>query len=372
MKLANSIGVLLLAVGLVGCTPPMPPEVKAALADKYVTCVDGPLTVSSQPEFQDILSIWSESYMTNCVNSKLEITDYGNAADLVLAGALESTSFCTTNLKFPVWLDGVVVAATLDGIENIILSPELLNKILTGQISTWQDTEIAALNPEIEFPDAPLQVVQSGTKTEVGTLNKWMGLETGGSWLPIDISADQNLDALAEEGSIGITSLAYAQSNSIGIVEFLIPPSEETLYAESAGVDSAGTQMTLANTGNEFVAEIDPTIEPTASEGTDEAAIPWHGVSQTTLNICQGSNELAAKAFAKFILRLDSQGELVGAGHNGIPEQIRIELLTVVSAGLPEPSIPPSGEPEELVPDDLPSDEPVEEVTDVATPEPTS
>ena len=63
----------MLAAGLVGCTPPMPPEVKAALADKYVTCVDGPLTISSQPEFEELLNIWSESYTTNCANSKLQI-----------------------------------------------------------------------------------------------------------------------------------------------------------------------------------------------------------------------------------------------------------------------------------------------------------
>ena len=372
MKLVKVVGSLLLAAGLVGCTPPMPPEVKAALADKYVTCVDGPLTISSQPEFEELLNIWSESYTTNCANSKLQITEYGNTSDIVISGASEATPFCSSSLKIPVGLDGVVVATSLEGVENIVLSPEVLNKVLLGEISNWQDADITDLNPDIEFPDLPMQVIQSGSKTEVEALNLWMATETGGTWQPITAAAEQNLEELATDGSIGIASLAYAQNNSLSLAEFLLPSSDQSLYAESAGVDSGGTQMVLTNTGDDYVAEIDPTIEPTASEGTDEAAIPWHGIAQTTVSICKGQNELAAKAFAKYILRLDSQGELVGVGRNAIPENIRIELLGIVSAGLPEPSVPPSGEPEPALPTEMPTEEPAVDATDAATPEPTS
>ncbi len=363
-----------------GCTPPMPPEVKAALADKYVTCVDGPLTVSAHPDNAEILNLWVESYSVNCTNSKVQVVDYGSPTDVVVAGKSELTTFCTTELKFPVGLDGVVVTATVEGIENIVFSPELLNKVLLGQVATWQDPELAALNPEIVFPDVPLQVVQSGAATEVEALNTWMAEVTAGSWQPISAPAERAIDDLMLEGTVGITTMAYATFNSLAITELLVPASEESLYPEAAGVDSAGTQMVLANSGTELVATIDPTLEPVASEGTDDAATPWHGVAQTALTICQGPNQLASKAFAKYVLRLDSQGEFVAAGHNQVPEQIRQQILEVVSVGLPEPSIPPTDAPEEEIvieepvedPTDMPSEEPLEEVTDAATPEPTS
>jgi hypothetical protein len=358
----------------------MPPEVKAALADKYVTCVDGPLTVSAHPDNADILSLWVDSYSANCANSKVQVVEFGSPTDVVLAGKFESTTFCTTDLKFPVGLDGVVVTATVEGIENIVFTPELLNKVLLGQVATWQDPELAALNPEIVFPDVPLQVVQSGSVSEIETINSWMAEVTAGSWQPLSAPAERVLDDLALEGTVGITTMAYATFNSLGVTELLVPASEESLYPEPAGVDSAGTQMVLADSGTELVATIDPTIEPVASEGTDDAATPWQGVAQTSLTICQGPNQLASKGFAKYALRLDSQGEFVAVGRNQIPEQLRLQILEVVSVGLPEPSIPPTDAPEEEIfieeptedPTDVPTEEPLEEVTDAATPEPTS
>jgi len=363
-----------------GCTPPMPPEVKAAIADKYVTCVDGPLSVSAHPDNAEILSLWVDSYSANCKNSQVQVLEFGAPVDVVIAGRFEPTAFCAADIKIPVGLDGVVATATVEGIENIVFSPELLNRVLLGQVATWQDPELAALNPEIVFPDVPLQVAPSGSVSEVEALNAWMAQETGGTWQPIAPSPERNIDELMTEGSVGITNLANATFNALSVIEMQLPESEESLYPEAAGVDSAATQMVLSESGAEYVATIDPTLEPIASEGTDDAATPWQGVAQTSLTICQGPNQLASKAFAKYVLRLDSQGEFVASGHNQVSEQIRQQLLEIVSVGLPEPSIPPTDAPEEEIvieeptedPTDVPSEEPLEEVTDAATPEPTS
>ena len=380
MKKASTISFVVLTLALMGCTPPMPPEVKAALADKYVTCVDGPLSVSAHPDNAEILGLWADSYSANCKNSQVQVLEFGAPVDVVIAGRFEPTAFCTPDIKIPVGLDGVVATATVEGIENIVFSPELLNRVLLGQVATWQDPELISLNPEIVFPDLPLQVVPSGSVSEVEALNAWMAQATDGTWQPVATSPERNIDDLMTEGSVGLTNLANATFNSLSVIEMQLPASEESLYPEAAGVDSAGTQMVLSESGAEYVATIDPTLEPIASEGTDEAATPWHGVAQTSLTICQGSNQLAAKAFAKFVLRLDSQGEFVAAGHNQVAEQIRQQLLEIVSVGLPEPTIPPSDAPEEELvteepiedPTDMPSEEPIEEVTDAATPEPTS
>lgn len=384
MKKASIVSLVVLTLALMGCTPPMPPEVKAALADKYVTCVDGPLTVSAHPDNAEILSLWADSYSANCKNSQVQVLEFGVPVDLVIAGRFEPTAFCASDVKIPVGLDGVVATATIEGIQNIVFSPELLNRVLLGQVATWQDPELVALNPEIVFPDLPLQVVPSGSISEVEALNSWMAQETGGTWQSVAPSPERNIDGLMTEGSFGITNLANAAFNSLSVIEMQLSASEESLYPEAAGVDSAGTQMVLSESGTEYVATIDPTLEPIASEGTDEAATPWHGVSQTSLTICQGPNQLASKAFAKYVLRLDSQGEFVAAGHNQVAEQIRQQLLEIVSVGLPEPSIPPTDAPEEEIvieepieeatdmPSEEPIEEPLEEVTDAATPEPTS
>ena len=70
---------------------------------------------------------------------------------------------------------------------------------------------------------------------------------------------------------------------------------------------------------------------------------------------------MAGRAFARYALRLDSQGVMIASGFTETPEQIRLAGVTAVSQGLPEPTIPPSGAPEEVL----------EEETEMASPEPT-
>ena len=90
---------------------------------------------------------------------------------------------------------------------------------------------------------------------------------------------------------------------------------------------------------------------------------------------------MVGRSFARYALRLDSQGVLTLAGFTELPESIRIAGVDAVSQGLPEPTIPPSDAPttedvatEEAVPTDeaTPMDMPMDVPTDEATPEPTS
>ena len=114
--------------------------------------------------------------------------------------------------------------------------------------------------------------------------------------------------------------------------------------------------------------------------GSDVALEPWQALNQFTITVCSGANEIAGRAFARYALRLDSQGVMIVAGFTELPEQIRTAGVAAVSEGLPEPTIPPSDAPEAEVPTEFPSDdptefpsdEPMEVVTDAATPEPTS
>jgi hypothetical protein len=67
---------------------------------------------------------------------------------------------------------------------------------------------------------------------------------------------------------------------------------------------------------------------------------------------------MAGRAFAKYALRRDSQGVMIAFGFTEMPEQIRLAGVAAVSQGLPEPTIPPS-------------EVPLGEETEMASPEPT-
>jgi hypothetical protein len=169
-------------------------------------------------------------------------------------------------------------------------------------------------------------------------------------------------------------------NNSLQSLSIQTSPDLEPVYLNTETVISAGTQMTATTSGSIVTAVLDPAIAPVPPAGSDLALEPWQALNQFTITVCSGANEMTGRAFARYALRLDSQGAMILSGFTELPEQIRTAGVAAVSEGLPEPTIPPSDAPTEVVPTEFPSDEPtempseepLEEVTDAATPEPTS
>jgi phosphate transport system substrate-binding protein len=136
----------------------------------------------------------------------------------------------------PTVAGAVVLAYNIKGITaSITLNADVVAGIYLGKIEKWSDPAIAALNPDVKFPDTPINVVHrsdgSGT-TNIFTLylsavspdwNSGPGAGTAVDW-PVDklkrgqggkgnpgvAAAIQNTD-----GAIGYVELAYAKNNSI-------------------------------------------------------------------------------------------------------------------------------------------------------------
>jgi len=64
-------------------------------------------------------------------------------------------------IQFPMLMGGVVVVVNLPGIEpnKLQLSGSLLADLFLGKIKTWNDPQIAKLNPGLTLPDVPVTVV---------------------------------------------------------------------------------------------------------------------------------------------------------------------------------------------------------------------
>ena len=150
-------------------------------------------------------------------------------------------------------------------------------------------------------------------------------------------------------------------NNSLETIGIQISSDLETLYLNVETVVSAGTQMVATTSGSVVTAKLDAALSPVPAAGNDFISLPWQALNQFTITVCAGANEMAGRAFARYALRLDSQGVMIASGFTETPEQIRLAGVAAVSQGLPEPTIPPSGAPEEVL----------EEETEMASPEPT-
>ncbi|MEJ6494134.1 MAG: hypothetical protein QNM01_05965 [Actinomycetes bacterium] len=427
----NSIAFLALSLSISACTPPMPPEFKAELAERYVTCVAGEIAISTIPELAEVTQAWVDGLSENCSDlsatiigavdeSEIPVDDTENvvddtetvvddtetpveetetpledtetavdvaqtAADVFITAAGETPS-CNVAASSPAGIDAVAIVVSVAGLDGVVFSPALLHRALSGGMASWADPELQELNPEIELTDIPMVLRAPTRPQDITSLNDWMNRLDPAGWpgspsgLVSDavFNAEAVVEELATEGTISVVPASFVTNNSLETVSIQISPDLEALYLNVETVISAGTQMVATTSGSVVTAKIDAALPPVPAAGNDFASLPWQALNQFTITVCAGANEMAGRAFARYALRLDSQGVMTSYGFTEMPEQIRLAGLTGVSQGLPEPTIPPSRGPEEVleeVPTDetteMPSEESLEEETDMASPEPT-
>lgn len=75
------------------------------------------------------------------------------------------------------------------------------------------------------------------------------------------------------------------------------------------------------------------------SPGTSEAALPYKALVPVTLTIC-GEDSLAARAVARYTVRLDSQGLIATSALVALEEKVRVASAGILGTGLPIPEVP--------------------------------
>ena len=391
----NVIGLALVALLVSACTPPMPPEFKADLAERYVTCVPGEVAVSTTPELAEVTQAWIDGVSENCADLSVSIidpeVDVETPADVFITSPGQIPT-CNAVASSPVGIDAVAVTLTVEGLDGIVFTPALLHRALSGGMPSWADQELQDINPEIELTDTPVVLRAVTRPQDIASLNEWMSRLDSVGWpsIPSGLVSDEAFDTeavLAElevEGSLAVVPASFVTNNSSLTISIMAETDLEAVSLDVDTVISAGTQMVPTTSGSIVTAALDASLPPVPAAGNDVASLPWQALNQFTLTVCEGDNELAGRAFARYALRLDSQGVMITSGYTEVPEQVRLVAVDAVSIGLPEPSAPPEGSiesgPTEFPSDDptaFPSDEPSEdtleeEVTEAATPEPTS
>jgi phosphate transport system substrate-binding protein len=138
----------------------------------------------------------------------------------------------------------IVLAYNLDGVTGLKLSRKAYAGIFLGQVTKWNDPAIAAANPGVKLPDAPINVVvradSSGTtfvftkhlSTISADFAKSPGTNKMPSW-PVGTKS---------KGNEGVTASLKTTPGSIGYIEYG--------YAHSQGLSMA----VLENKAGAFVA----------------------------------------------------------------------------------------------------------------------
>lgn len=208
-------------ITLQGAGASFPAPLITSMADEYRDITGGRVTINYQSigsgggirQFneQTIMFGMTEAFLSDEVMANIEKATAGKAFNM------------------PITLADVVVTYNLPAIkEGLIFDGALLADIFLGKIKTWDDARIKALNPNVNFPRLPIQVVHRSDGS--GTTNLWtsylskvskewrdkIGFATSVNW-PTGIGANGNEGVAGvvqnTPGAIGYNSFAYALLN---------------------------------------------------------------------------------------------------------------------------------------------------------------
>jgi phosphate transport system substrate-binding protein len=136
-------------------------------------------------------------------------------------------------IHFPTVAGAVAMAYNLQGFSGTLkLTPELITGIYMGTITVWNDPKIAAVNPGVTMPPAPILPIHrsdgSGTTNIFttylslvsGPWKELVGANTAVSW-PAGVGGKGNegVAGLVRQtpGAIGYVELAYAKQNQLPV-----------------------------------------------------------------------------------------------------------------------------------------------------------
>ncbi len=252
------------------------------------------------------------------------------AAVLLLAlGACSTTA--TTSAAAPVTFSaapgGHRLILSLPADTRLRLTGPVLARIYIGQITSWSDPAITALNPDIALPDAPITVVHrsDGSGTTYIFSNYLSAADP--AW-EARVGTGKTLNWPAgegAEGNAGVAATVYRTPFSIGYVEQAY--SRGLLLPYAAIRNQAGNYVTPSTQTVAADAAQKPAITPADFSIVNQpgaASYPISGYSWALVDTRQPSQATAQALVAMLDwLTHDGQAYATANGYVPLPPQVR-------------------------------------------------
>ena len=256
-------------------------------------------------------------------------------------------------LQFPVAAGAITVSYNLSGVKSgLKLDGPTVAKIFQGQIKTWNDPAIKALNPGISLPSSSITVVhRSDSSGTTQGFTTWLS-DVSPSWKSaVGEGKDVNWPTgTGGKGNSGVAAVVKQTAGAIGYVEQAYALENGFTYA--AIKNSAGSYVlpTIPNTSAAFLGiTIPPDLGILTVNSPNPGAYPI--VSQTFLDAykdpCKdgGASSSTAAALKSFLSYAFGAGQqTLGAGSNQLPyaplpsslaDKDNTQLATMVCNGSP-------------------------------------
>jgi len=231
-------------------------------------------------------------------------------------------------LQFPVAFGAITVSYNLSGVKSgIKLDGPTIAKIYMGQIKTWNDPAIKALNSGVSLPSTSITVVhRSDSSGTTAGFTKFLA-DTDPTWAS-QVGSDKDVKWPTGTGAAknsGVAAAVKQTAGAIGYVEQAYALENNFTYA---AVKNSSGSLVLPTIQNTSAAAIGIKIPPDLGINTINSSNPgaYPIVSQTFLDAykdpCKdgGASSSVASGLKKFLTyALGSGQQTLGAGSNQLP-----------------------------------------------------
>ena len=349
IKLAAAL--LLVSPMLTACDPPMPPEALAALAEASFTCVEGDVPAYFSEEVSEGAPFLAENLAMNCPGMSYTIVDAATA-ELVASSNEFSGPGGAAYATVPYAVESGVFVITSSAGASAVFSPATIQGILDGSITTWDAPQILADNAGQAPIEGPLTFVNIAQQDAVAALEVWYqhysGKELSHSLDERETVAVADYENLPEGSIAFMPGAVFTALSNVAMVtpmaaNLLIDAEKYPFGAtpDMMSVQTASSQWKIKKTETAVTVSIDFAAKLVPPAGFDEAPAPYQIIYPVNLSLF-GTDNLGARATARYLLRQDSQGSLTLVA--SLPVSVRAESLAFVSKGLPTPSVAPEQE----------------------------
>jgi phosphate transport system substrate-binding protein len=242
--------------------------------------------------------------------------------------------------ELPNYISAIAVVYNLDGVTDLNLSPATLAGVFSGAITTWDDPEIAADNPDAALPGTAITPVHRGDKSgttknftdylakaapdvwNAGAVEEW---PTGGGE-----SANQTSGMVAAVKA-GAGSIGYAdesQAEGLGIAKIKVGDQFVAPSPEGAAAVVANSDRVEGRSEYDLAVSVNRT-----TTSADEYPIVLVSYHIGCVEYDDQATADAVRAFESYVISKDGQDAAAkNAGSSPITDAARSAAQTVVDA----------------------------------------
>jgi phosphate transport system substrate-binding protein len=240
--------------------------------------------------------------------------------------------------NLPMVVGPLAFAYNVDGVDKLIMNAEVLAKIFSGTIKTWNDPAIAKLNSGAKLPAANITVFfrsdESGTTENV---TKFLSKAGNGAW--------KNEPAKAWTGtgegknkSSGVAEATASTKNSLSYMEWSYAKDSNLKIAELDGgsgpveltgetVAKAVAEATIKGSGNDLA--LDPKYSGMGAGAYPALLVTYEIVCSKGL---PADKTAIVKDFLTYFVSAETQKSLESISYAPLPDELQSKVKTAVSA----------------------------------------